>query len=187
MQITDLGIESCGTQWRSFARVHWEDRDAPASTLAFVVPGGPDAPKAPSPEAFLLACFPLAAAQGERRVAIAAPTCPRLIEGLHTVHAWWRRWGLVRAAMPAIEARGRLPRTTGETRTLGFFSGGVDSLHMLLRNRALYERGDPAYITDALGSTASTSASAAIVRSTSISRTRWRGLHRSRRRSTCGS
>jgi hypothetical protein len=151
MQITDFDIEPCGAlQWRSFARVRWEDRDAPPATLEFVVPRGPGAARDPSPEAFLLACFPLAAAQGERRVAIAAPCCPRLIEGLHTVHAWWRRWELVRAAMPAIETRGRSPRATGETRTLGFFSGGVDSLHMLLRNRKLYERGDPAYITDAL-------------------------------------
>jgi hypothetical protein len=151
MQISDLDIEPCGTmQWRSFARVRWEDRDVPAGMLEFVVPRAPGAAREPSPEAFLLACFPLAAAQGERRVAIAAPACPRLIEGLHTVHAWWRRWGLVHAAMPAIETRGRLPRTAGETRTLGFFSGGVDSLHMLLRNRKLYERGDPAYITDAL-------------------------------------
>src|SRR4051812_12213687 len=107
MQITDLAIEPCGAAWRSFARVTWEDSNAPAGTLEFVVPRDRDTSRAPAPEAFLLACFPLAAAQGERRVAIAAPCCPRLGEGLHTVHAWWRRWGLVHAPMPAIEARGR--------------------------------------------------------------------------------
>jgi hypothetical protein len=147
MRITDLQLEHHGARVRSFAQIAWEERDAPASTLEFIVPRGPDAP---SPEAFLLACFPLAAAQGERRITIAAPVCARLIEGLHAVHACWRNWGLVTGVMPRIEAQGR-PRVTAEPpRALGFFSGGVDSLHMLLRNRALYERGDPSYIADAL-------------------------------------
>jgi hypothetical protein len=154
MQITDLDIEQRegprGGEWRSFARVAWEDRDEAASTLEFVVPRGAETTREPSPEAFLLGCFPLAAAQGERRVALAARACPRLVEGLHTVHACWRHWGLVRGPMPQIETSGRARPASGATRTLGLFSGGVDSLHMVLRNRMLYERGDPAYIADAL-------------------------------------
>jgi len=146
MLITDLDHALRGAQSRCVARVAWEDRGAPAGVLEFAVPAEPYGAVAPSPEAFLLACFPLAAAQGERRIAIAAAVCPRLVEGLHTVHAWWRSWGVVHHPMPAIETRGRPCGFGARRRTLGFFSGGIDSLHMLLRNRALYERGDPGYI-----------------------------------------
>jgi hypothetical protein len=150
MQITNLKFEFRSGRCRSSAEVSWEDLDEPASTLEFVVPRAPSGPIEPSPEAFMLACFPLAALHGERRVAIDAPVCLRLIEGLHTVHSWWRKWQLVPFAMPLIEARGRARRAAGQPRSLGFFSGGVDSLHMLLRNRKLWERGDPAYIQEAL-------------------------------------
>jgi hypothetical protein len=150
MQITDFEFEFGSGHCRSSAQVRWEELDQPASTLEFIVPRGPSAPIEPSPEAFLLACFPLAAMHGERRIAIDAPICPRLSEGLHAVQSWWRKWGLVQTSMPRIEAQGRPERIAGQPRSLGFFSGGVDSLHMLLRNRKLYERGDSAYIEDAL-------------------------------------
>jgi hypothetical protein len=38
----------------------------------------------------------------------------------------------------------------GPRRAVAFLSGGVDGLHMLMRNRRLYRKEDPAYIRDAL-------------------------------------
>ena len=78
-------------------------------------------------------------------------TCPMLVEGLYTAHAWWTSWGGP-PAMPSIETSGRLVRRgfTGDPRGVAFLSGGVDSLHMLMRNHRLYRPEDPAYIRDAL-------------------------------------
>jgi hypothetical protein len=150
MEIGNFEFHTGSGRFRSSARVRWEQLDHAASILRFDVPRRPDGPGGPSAEACLLACFPLAVQHRETRIRIAAPVCPMLVEGLHTVHGWWRKWGLVEAPMPKIEAEGAPALAPGRTSTLGFLSGGVDSLHMLLRNRKLYGRGDPAYIGEAL-------------------------------------
>ena len=74
-----------------------------------------------------------------------------LVEGLYTAHAWWTSWGAP-SAMPSIETSGRGVRRgfIGDRRAVAFLSGGVDSLHMLMRNHRLYRPEDPAYIRDAL-------------------------------------
>jgi len=155
MDIGDFEFEAGSGRCRSAAQLRWEQLDHPAATLRFDVPRRADGPSGPSGEAFLLAGFPLAVRHGERRIRIGAAVCPMLVEGLHTVHGWWRKWGLVRHPMPKIETDGSPapvpgPTGTGPTGTLGFLSGGVDSTHMLLRNRKLYRRGDPAYIEGVL-------------------------------------
>ncbi len=75
-----------------------------------------------------------------------------LIEGLRTVHAWWMQWGGMPGPAPVIETPPRRRRESqgGVRRGVAFLSGGVDGLHMLLRNRQIYEEGDSAYIRDAL-------------------------------------
>src|SRR5204862_690926 len=85
------------------------------------------------------------------QVRIKGQPCPMLVEGLYTAHAWWKNWGGP-SAMPSIEASSRVVRRgfTGDRRGVAFLSGGVDSLHMLMRNHRLYRREDPAYIRDAL-------------------------------------
>jgi hypothetical protein len=150
MEIGNFEFDTGGGRCRSSAQVHWEQLDHPISTLRFDVPRRADGPVGPSAEACLLACFPLAVRHGERRIRIAAPVCPMLVEGLYTVHAWWRKWGLAQAPMPKIETEGGPAHAPGRIRALGFLSGGVDSLHMLLRNRKLYGRDDPGYIEEAL-------------------------------------
>lgn len=106
----------------------------------------------PPADAFLAACFPLAAVHGESRVRIEAQPCPMLIEGLYTAHAWWTSWGGMPSPVPLIETFGReRPRIpTEQRRAVAFLSGGVDSLHMLLWNRRLYSRDDAAYVREAL-------------------------------------
>src|SRR5262249_33972752 len=96
--------------------------------------------------------FPLAAAYGEVRLRIEGQPCPMLVEGLRTAHAWWESWGGMPTPAPQIESsmRQHAPALRGSRRAVGFLSGGVDSLHMLMRNRRLYARDDPVYIRDFL-------------------------------------
>ena len=54
--------------------------------------------------------------------------------------------------VPLIETLGGTTRRTptAPRRAVAFLSGGVDGLHMLMRNRLLYNRDDAAYVHEAL-------------------------------------
>jgi hypothetical protein len=139
----------------SSATVSWEDREYPDQELIFAIDDGGRVGSEPSAElgadAFLCASFPLAAVHGEARVRIEGRACPMLVEGLYTAHAWWRSWGGMRSPMPVIETpdRGQHSIPAGPRHGVAFLSGGVDGLHMLMRNHQLYRPDDPAYIRDA--------------------------------------
>jgi hypothetical protein len=150
MRIHDVEACSQDQRCRSSALVTWEELEHPDGLLDFEVPVKTGRIAGPSAEAFLLACFPLAVRHGERRIRIDSPVCPMLVDGLHTVHAWWTDWGLVDTEMPVIEAETQSPPFDTPRRSMAFLSGGIDSTHMLWRNRKLYRPGDPAYIEDAL-------------------------------------
>jgi hypothetical protein len=138
------------------ATVCWEVRDYPDQELIFEI--GDDgraacaATEEPCADAFLAACYPLAAIHGEARVRIEARPCPMLVEGLYTAYAWWTSWGGMPHPMPAIETSGgRRPSIpAGPRRGVAFLSGGVDGLHMLMRNHQRYRPDEDAYIRDAL-------------------------------------
>jgi hypothetical protein len=157
MHIRNLTTSLTGTARVSSATIAWEDRDYRDQTLTFAIAeddgdrGGGDVCE-PSADAFLAACFPLAAVHGEARVRIEGQPCPMLVEGLRTAHAWWTSWGGMPTPAPEIETlmRGRANHAAGPRRAVACLSGGVDGLHMLLRNRQLYRKDDPAYIRDAL-------------------------------------
>ena len=151
MHIRDLTGGAVGEETVYAATIGWEDHDFPDRQLIFAFrAGGAVAPEPPA-DAFLAACFPLAAVFGERRVRIDGAPCPMLIDGLMTAHAVWAAWGGLPGAAPAIETWPRRHGIVdGERRGVVFLSGGVDGLHALWRNRRLYRRGDPAYIRDAL-------------------------------------
>lgn len=167
MLIDNLVCAPTGDGRVQSARVNWEDQDFPSQQLTFKIgepytegwptkdfpdPASSPSGDAASPEAFLAACFPLAAVHGERRVRIESPACPMLIEGLRTAHAWWASWGGMPSAAPEIEVEGRAHLAHGYAprRAVAFLSGGVDGLHLLMRNRQLYRQHDPAYIRDVL-------------------------------------
>jgi hypothetical protein len=153
MIIRDFGSIANSDARVIFATVSWEDCEYPEQELVFEThdDGLDHSADEPSADAFLSACFPLAAVHGESRVRIEGQPCPMLVEGLYTAHAWWTSWGGP-SGMPSIETSGRVVRKgfTGDRRGVAFLSGGVDSLHMLMRNHRLYGREDPAYIRDAL-------------------------------------
>ncbi len=162
MLIRNLALTATGGARISSATVVWEDRNFPDQVLTFEIEDDafdtdeaddrPERGDRPSADAFLAACFPLAAIHGEARVRIEGHPCPMLIEGLRTVHAWWTSWGGMLTPAPEIETipRGRGCIPVGPRRAVAFLSGGVDGLHMLMRNRRLYRKDDPAYIRDAL-------------------------------------
>ncbi|MGH7029991.1 MAG: hypothetical protein ACREEZ_06155 [Stellaceae bacterium] len=166
MLINDLDLAATGDKRVLSATVWWEERDYPDQRISFEIndPGiAEDADDRDDrldhrrwsselrADPFLCACFPLAAVHGEARIRVEAPACPMLVEGLRTAHAWWSSWGGMPGPAPAIEtaARGNA-LSAGPRRSAAFLSGGVDGLHMLMRNRRLYRRDDPAYIRKAL-------------------------------------
>jgi hypothetical protein len=157
MLIRDLTTHLAGENSVSQAVIVWEDHDFPEQTLTFTVERRGDGEASekvdePDADAFLTACFPLAAVHGETRVWIEGRPCPMLIDGLRTVHEWWATWGGMPTPAPEIET---LPRCRGASfvapqHAVACLSGGVDGLHMLMRNRQMYRKGDPAFIREAL-------------------------------------
>jgi hypothetical protein len=155
MIIRNFAIAGASTRITS-ATVEWEDQAYPEQVLSFEVDRGETDDACvfdePCVDAFLAGCFPLAALHGEARVRIEGHPCPMLVEGLRTAHAWWTSWGGMPPQAPVIETRPRdraidmmKPR-----RGVACLSGGVDGLHMLMRNRQLYRPSDPAYLREAL-------------------------------------
>ncbi len=136
------------------ADVVWEDRDFPAQEITFEIDNPVDEPAEPGagghwlpasdgpcPDAFLAACFPLAALHGEARVRIEGRACPMLVEGLRTAFAWWSSWGGMPAKPPEIE-----------TAVSGRARGGKWSAS---RGRVCVRRGGQPSYTDAQSSTLS--------------------------------
>ena len=138
------------------ATIEWEDQPYPEQVLEFEINDGETIEARqldePCADAFLAACFPLAALHGESRVRIEEKPCPMLVEGLRTAHAWWASWGGMRLRAPIIEtpAWGRCRNPPAPRRAVSCLSGGVDGLHTLMHNRRLYRDGDPAYIREVL-------------------------------------
>jgi hypothetical protein len=157
MLIRDLTTSSEGTASVSAAAITWEDHDYPEQRLTFTIErpvataAGEDFGE-PIADAFLSACFPLAAVHGEARVRIEGRPCPMLVEGLRTAHAWWASWGGMPTTGPEIEPlrRCRSRHFSAPRRAIACLSGGVDGLHMLLRNHQLYCPNDPGYIREVL-------------------------------------
>ncbi|MFO0075490.1 MAG: hypothetical protein ACK531_04350 [Cyanobacteriota bacterium] len=151
MRITDLRIESGPDSRRAAATVIWETRQRPAETLFFEAQGPLAEELQASPEAFALACLPLAAWAGEQRLRIEAPLCPRLTQGLRHGLAIWAS---VHGTVPhlELEAAGgwRPPARATPERTASFLSGGVDALSTLRRNRLDYPLEHPGSIRDCL-------------------------------------
>jgi hypothetical protein len=167
MHISDFSCSTIDDGFVLSAKVVWEDRNFPAQELTFEIGqprcadevdhrlahlNPPSLGDDAAPNAFLAGCFPLAAVHGEARLKIDGRPCSMLVEGLRTAHGWWSSWGGMPNRMPAIEARysNRIDASPAPRRAVSFLSGGVDGLHMLMRNHQLYQPSHPAYIRDAI-------------------------------------
>jgi hypothetical protein len=132
--------------------VRWEDADRPPLDLFLEARGASAAELSPEPEAFLTACFLPAMRDGERRVEVEGAVCAKLVEGLGHAAALLRPAHAAGSEAPAIEPtrglRALSPRRPA--RAAMFFSGGIDTLEMLRRNRRDHRPGDPESFAEAI-------------------------------------
>ena len=153
MKIRDLREERDGERARVVARVEWETAARSPLDVFFETEGPAIGDLAAEPNALLAACFLPAVRHREERIALEGPVCPVLAEGLATMTRVIESWGgAPRGAPPRIEAakgfRAPLPRRP--MRAAALLSGGIDSLHLLTRNRADHPEGHPDRFRDAL-------------------------------------
>ncbi|MEO8576520.1 MAG: hypothetical protein ABI556_07470 [Gemmatimonadales bacterium] len=97
--------------------------------------------------AWLALLLPLAASLGER-LSIETPVDPILFENSSRLSAIWQSW-YTHLSPATIDAEiDTTQATVGQERTASFFSGGVDSLFSLLRDRTSAVPGERRNITD---------------------------------------
>lgn len=132
------------------AHVQWETTDRPEGRIEYRIPLASGVLPALRPEAFLLAAIAPAAAAGESRVAVEAPVCGILQESLPSALAILKAWFPNRfpvGNLPRIESHGSVAAATPKaTRAAAFYSGGVDSTHLLLANTQRYPTGHPSRV-----------------------------------------
>lgn len=151
MKIRDFRLEANGSALRASAAVEWEDSPRPSRRLTFSTEGALANAFEPAPEAFALSVASAAARAGERRLRLEAPLCAILADGLRSALALLDSWyGGSRAAMTIEAAGGFHARPRGAPVAAMFLSGGVDSLHMLQRNRVVVPPSHPEFFRVAL-------------------------------------
>ena len=136
VRISELRLERTGSGARASARVSWEDSARPPLELFFETDARGMDDLTPEPEAFVTACALPAIHSGERRLRVEGPLCPRLAEGLATAAALVQGWyGGSRGPIPIEPSgfRALVPRES--PRAALFFTGGIDSTHLLRVNR----------------------------------------------------
>jgi hypothetical protein len=144
MRIRDFRREVSGGGARATARVEWEDAGRAPRTVAFEAGGELAGRLEPTAEAFVLAAATAAARAGERRIRVDGSICPVFTDGLRSGLALLDSWYGGSRARLRIEAAGgfRASRRANGPAAF-FFSGGVDSLYVLRRNRLDVSRAHP--------------------------------------------
>jgi len=133
------------------ASIVWEDSDRPAFEMRFASDAGSLDSAPPDPHPFLLASVVPAWRRGERRILLEGPLCPRLRDGLRAAQRILERWFSPGRQPAAVEAaRGFRPYGERQPRAAVFLTGGIDSLHVLARNRRFYGGAHPAFFRDAI-------------------------------------
>lgn len=161
MKIDNLRTENYKNRTRVIATAIWEDRDRPSQDIYFETTTEFATDIWCNPNAFLTVCAIPAMRYGERRIAIDAPVCPELKDGLTTIMHYlinWHGGGLSgaealrgRRVIP-IEAplASETPHFTPKPRAGCFFSGGIDSLAMVRNNRLNFPPEHPRSIKDGI-------------------------------------
>jgi hypothetical protein len=136
---------------RISARIVWEHaRREPALLWLETEQAFADA-LSPSPDAFLLATFPLAVLARERRITVEGPVCSTLRDGLETVMRNYNRWNRRWRPVPIEPSDGfRDADAPRDSNVACLMSGGVDALAMLRENRLHHDIDNPESIRDGL-------------------------------------
>lgn len=150
MRIDDFQQSRASGWLRASARVQWEDCGRPDTTIDFRIPEAVGIAPVCRPEAFLLAAIVPAAAAGEERVYVDGAVCGLLSQSIPTALAIVKNWSPLRfpdKPLPRIEAASISDSVQAPTnRSAGFYSGGVDSTHLLLANAERFPIGHSARI-----------------------------------------
>lgn len=136
MRLEELCTSRSGGFARAHCRVHWESPERPVTSIEFAIPEGHAISPVAAPEAFLLAALAPAIAAGEERILIDAPLSQRLIAGIDSAIAILRAWSPADfngKPAPRIEHMGLVSLAPASGAQAGaFYSGGVDSTHLML-------------------------------------------------------
>ena len=150
MRIENLRLEKTEYGRKSVATVTWENSDRSpmdmyfGTTLEFA-----DALSC-NANAFMSAATIAALGHGEERVSIEGKICPYLRLGLETAIAWLQHWyGYEKIPRIEVEVQETVEKDhSGEKRAGMFFSGGIDALATLRRNRLNFPPEHPGAIKD---------------------------------------
>ena len=152
MKISNLRLERGGQTARASATVSWEDGPrAPLEMFFETGPRGADHLTL-EPEAFVTACILPAMRDGERRIRVEGALCPRLAAGATAAVDLLRSWyGPPRGPVTVEATHGLRPLAPrSPERAAFFFTGGIDSLHLLQKNRSSYPPDHPETFADCL-------------------------------------
>ncbi|MGE3316748.1 MAG: hypothetical protein AB7O26_16645 [Planctomycetaceae bacterium] len=152
MIVDDLRREIEGDRVVVSARITFEDCDRKPARMRFDFDTRLADDVECNPNAFLVATAAPARYCGEKRVLIEGTICPVLRDNVLTALTQLREWYDKSGAIPAIESTGglgarspRSPRRAGQ-----FFSGGIDALATLRRNRLLLPADHDSSIRDCI-------------------------------------
>lgn len=154
MKIKNLRTEKRGTRVRIVATITWEDCDRPNHELYYETDEPFSDDLRCNPHTFLVACTMPALCHGEKRISIDGEVCPELQEGLKAAMTLIRHWWYPKGeqGIARIEARtnNKILHPGREQRAGMFFSGGIDSLSSLRRNRVHFPLEHPWAVKDGL-------------------------------------
>lgn len=124
------------------ADVYWEELARQPQQLWFAVNRSDASLLDPCGEALLCAALQPALWNGESRIRITEPVCPLFLDNLREAVYFTRYFWNLPIGGPLIESpvRGHRVRLEAKRNAAVFFSGGVDSLFALWRNRQAYPK-----------------------------------------------
>ncbi|MGF1589137.1 MAG: hypothetical protein ACFCU7_07830 [Pleurocapsa sp.] len=152
MKIENLRTETRENRIKVVATVIWENCDRPWQDIYFETTTEFSQYLYPNPNAFLLACTLPAMRYGETRIAIDAPICSEIKDGLINAMKYFISWyGGDRHIIP-IEApiQSEALFADKSPRSGCLFSGGIDALAMLRDNHLNFAPEHPRYIQDGI-------------------------------------
>lgn len=147
MRIENLRKERRGERERISATVIWEDCDRPVHELFYETDVQFADDLLCNPHTFLIGCTMPALCHGEIRIFMDEEVCPELQEGLKAAMTLIRHWWYPKEEQGILRIEARTNRkilnTNREERAGMFFSGGIDSLSSLRRNRLHFPSSIP--------------------------------------------
>ena len=152
MKIVNFRSKKSQNLVRVSATVIWEKLNRPPQELYFETTSKYGEDLFCNPNSFLLACALPAMRYGEPRIAIEAPICPELKEGLITAMNVLISWhGGDRKVIPIEAELQSQPLFPGKSpRAGGFFSGGIDALSMVRNNHLQFPKDHARQIKDGI-------------------------------------